>query len=147
MTAQDFYALPLYFAYGVCSCSDLPLLFHLSRRGSKLDRKIQPLERESPNLEDRRKEKENDPSTVCRLLYPNLEIKPRASNMLVRYYTTWLYPPAVQNMYLYLAICNIYSKASREARMLLHCKLKNLREEKNKHLRNTLLKQMMKTAE
>lgn len=71
-TLEDLYVLPLYFVYDVCSCSDLPLLFHLSRRGSKLDRKIQPSEQESPNLKDRKKDKEKTPSTVCQSLYPNL---------------------------------------------------------------------------
>lgn len=61
-TLEDVYVLPLCFVYGECSCSDLPLLFHLSRRGSKLDRKIQPSEQGSPSLGD--KKTERNPSTV-----------------------------------------------------------------------------------
>lgn len=48
---------PLYFAYDVYSCSDLSLLSHLSRRGNKLDRRIQPSVQESLNLENSEREK------------------------------------------------------------------------------------------
>lgn len=76
--------LPLYFAYDVYSCSDLSLLFHLSRRGNKLDRRIQPSVQESLNLEERKKEGEEKGGkliSIAVLIYLNM------TNMLIIVYT------------------------------------------------------------